>query len=118
MFFYSDIGILQCNHISGQNYNSFMRTFSSLGNIFWPVQNVVRSAESGWLFRTENDSCYTEIKDYYRGGTVCIELGHGVMISRECFEDIGQIPYAVAEDLCTSMEAIFKGWNIKFVSQT
>lgn len=51
------------------------------------------------------------------GGTLCIELGHGVMMSRECFEDIGQIPHAVAEDLCTSIEATLKGWNIKFASQ-
>nr|AXU41054.1 glycosyltransferase [Pediococcus ethanolidurans] len=112
MFYYNDIGILQCNHISGQNHNSFMRTFSSSGNIFWPVQNVVRSVEGGWLNKTVSGVSVGQT-----GGALCIELGHGVMISRECFEDIGQIPYAVAEDLCTSIEATLKGWNIKFASQ-
>ncbi|WP_421017558.1 glycosyltransferase family 2 protein [Furfurilactobacillus cerevisiae] len=112
MFYYNDIGILQCNHISGQNHNSFMRTFSSSGNIFWPVQNVVRSVEGGWLNKTVSGVSVGQT-----GGALCIELGHGVMMSRECFEDIGQIPYAVAEDLCTSIEATLKGWNIKFASQ-
>ncbi|MBT8934162.1 glycosyl transferase family 2 [Lactobacillus delbrueckii subsp. bulgaricus] len=112
MFYYNNIGILQCNHISGQNHNSFMSTFSRFGNVFWPVQNVVRSAEGGWLNKTASGVSVSQT-----GGALCIELGHGVMISRECFEDIGQIPYAVAEDLCTSIEAILKGWNIKFASQ-
>lgn len=117
MFFYTDIGILQCNHISGQNQNSFMRSFSKSGNIFWPVQNVVRSAEGGWLSRSiaKGNKIYIDVKK--PGGMLCIELGHGVMISSECFNDIGQIPHAVAEDLCTSLEAILKGWNIKFASQ-
>lgn len=35
MFYYNDIGILQCNHISGQNSNSFMGTFSSFGHFFF-----------------------------------------------------------------------------------
>lgn len=112
MFYYNNIGILQCNHISGQNYNSFMHTFSSSGNVFWPVQNVVRSAEGGWLNKTVSGVSVVQT-----GGALCVELGHGVMMSRECFEDIGQIPYAVAEDLCTSIEATLKGWNIKFASQ-
>ncbi|MCP0888063.1 glycosyltransferase family 2 protein [Ligilactobacillus sp. WILCCON 0076] len=115
-FFYHNhhLGILQCNHISGQNYNSFMNLFSNSGNIFWPVQNVIRSVESGTLAPNKNDQQPHIIE---RGSTVCIELGHGVMISRECFEDIGQIPHAVAEDLCTSVEALLKGWNIRFASQ-
>ncbi|RAM10359.1 glycosyltransferase family 2 protein [Limosilactobacillus fermentum] len=112
MFYYNDIGILQCNHVSGQNSNSFMSTFSSSGNAFWPVQNVVRSAEGGWLNKTASGVSVGQT-----GGTLCIELGHGVMMSRECFEDIGQMPHAVSEDLCTSIEAILKGWNIKFASQ-
>lgn len=112
MFYYNDIGILQCNHVSGQNSNSFMDTFASSGNAFWPVQNVVRSAEGGWLNKTASGVSVNQT-----GGTLCIELGHGVMMSRECFEDIGQIPYAVAEDICTSIEATLKGWNIKFASQ-
>ncbi|GKT04653.1 glycosyltransferase [Furfurilactobacillus entadae] len=112
MFYYNEIGILQCNHVSGQNYNSFMNTFARSGNAFWPVQNVVRSAEGGWLNKKHSNIAVKET-----GGALCIELGHGVMISRECFEDIGQIPYAVAEDLCTSVEAVLKGWNIKFASQ-
>lgn len=117
-FFYNsdNLGILQCNHISGQNYNAFMDLFSNSGNIFWPVQNVVRSVESGLREPASAKNNY-QPHIVERGGTVCIELGHGVMISRECFEDIGKIPFAVAEDLCTSVEAILKGWNIKFASQ-
>lgn len=117
IFFYTDIGILQCNHISGQNHNSFMRSFSKSGNIFWPVQNVVRSAEGGWLSKSTNKDNEVVIDVDKAGGMLCIELGHGVMISSECFDDIGQIPHAVAEDLCTSLEATLKGWNIKFASQ-
>lgn len=116
-FYYSDnLGILQCNHISGQNHNSFMNLFSNSGNIFWPVQNVVRSVESG--FREPalpKNNFQPQVLE--SGGTISIELGHGVMIARECFADIGKIPVAVAEDLCTSVEAILKGWNIKFASQ-
>ena len=89
-----------------------MHTFSSSVNVFWPVQNVVRSAEGGWLNKTASGVSVSQT-----GGALCIELGHGVMMSRECFEDIGQIPHAVAEDLCTSVEATLKGWNIKFASQ-
>lgn len=111
IFFYNDIGILQCNHISGQNHNSFMGTFSKSGNIFWPVQNIVRSCENGWIKKGVKESYAIKNR-----GAIAIELGHGVMISRECFEDIGAIPYAVAEDLCTSIEAILKGWNIKFAA--
>ncbi|XIF19542.1 MAG: glycosyltransferase family 2 protein [Acetilactobacillus jinshanensis] len=91
-FYYSHhLGILQCNHISGRNSNAFMDIFSHSGNSFWPVQNA--------------------------GDTVAIGLGHGVMVSRPCFEAIGKFPYMVAEDLCSSCEAFLKGWNIKFATQ-
>ncbi|CAK1225771.1 glycosyltransferase [Fructobacillus tropaeoli] len=118
MFYYSDIGILQCNHVSGQNHNAFMKTFSRSGNIFWPVQNVVRSAESGWYQQPDTmKRNASEVQVVHKGDTLCFELGHGVMISKACFESIGSIPHMVAEDLCTSIEALSRGWNIKFASQ-
>ncbi|MHA8137663.1 hypothetical protein ACYATM_00845 [Lactobacillaceae bacterium Scapto_B20] len=39
------------------------------------------------------------------------------MVSRECYESIGQFPYVVAEDLSFSFEALIHGFNIKFASQ-
>lgn len=115
-FFYygHNLGILQCNHISGRNSNAFMDLFSHSGNSFWPVQNSVRSNENGSL--APQDQRF-KAQHIVHGDTVAIGLGHGVMISRPCFEAIGKFPYMVAEDLCSSCEALLKGWNIKFATQ-
>ncbi len=39
-------------------------------------------------------------------------LGHGAMISRECFESVGKMPEVVLEDLAFSLEASESGWGI------
>ena len=114
-FYYSHhLGILQCNHISGRNRNAFMDLFSHSGNSFWPVQNSVRSSESGSLVPQSREF---KAQHIIHGDTIAIGLGHGVMVSRPCFEAIGKFPYMVAEDLCSSCEALLKGWNIKFATQ-
>lgn len=112
-FFYygNHLGILQCNHISGRNDNAFMDMFAHSGNSFWPVQNSVRSSENGYLAPTKHPQV---IKP---GDTVDIGLGHGVMVSRKCFDSFGEFPWMVAEDMCSSCEALLKGWNIKFATQ-
>ncbi|CAK1229375.1 6-N-acetylglucosamine synthase (BcsA) [Fructobacillus tropaeoli] len=107
------LGIVQANHISGQNLNEFQSLFSSSGNSFWPVQNTVRSMFSGTLSKDNNG----EVIQVSKGDCVDIELGHGTIVSKKCFEAVGQIPQAVAEDLCFSVEALFKGFNIQFVHQ-
>ena len=41
-------------------------------------------------------------------------LGHGAMVSRECYEAAGGFPHVVAEDLCFSIEARTKGFYVAF----
>ncbi|UQS85945.1 glycosyltransferase family 2 protein (plasmid) [Nicoliella spurrieriana] len=108
-----NLGVLQANHISGCNTNAFMRLFSGTGNTFWPVQNTVRSLGAGFRLpgRFSKDG---QPKLLHPGDSVCIELGHGVMFKRECFDDIGKMPFMVAEDLCTSVEVLLRGWDIEF----
>lgn len=115
-FYFSDyLGILQCNHISGRNMNQFMDTFSHAGNTFWPVQNSVRSSTNGYL--RPKTKLLRGPKTLRKGECTDIGLGHGVMVSRECFDAIGKFPYMVAEDLCSSLEALLHGWNVKFATQ-
>jgi cellulose synthase/poly-beta-1,6-N-acetylglucosamine synthase-like glycosyltransferase len=106
------LGILQANHLSGQNINRFQSLFAASGDSFWPVQNAVRSISSG-LINHNADNNFR----FFKGDCVNIELGHGTMVSKECFESVGKIPWAVAEDLCFSFEALMKGFNIRFVHQ-
>ncbi|MEJ6400335.1 glycosyltransferase [Nicoliella lavandulae] len=116
-FYYSDnLGILQCNHISGRNVNQFMSVFSHAANTFWPIQNTVRSAEGGHL-KPLDATTGKQPHRLLKGSTTCIGLGHGVMVSKECMDAIRMFPHMVAEDLSVSFQAILQGFDIKFASQ-
>ena len=88
---YNNIGIVQANHISTRNRNLFMNLFHIGVNSHWPT--------------------YQTMKHYYGFSTM---LGHGAMISRECYDSAGGFPNLVAEDLCLSIEARNHGFIVAF----
>lgn len=88
---YSNIGIVQANHISTRNRNFFMKLFHIGVNSHWPT--------------------YQTMKHFYGFSTM---LGHGAMIKRECYESAGGFPNLVAEDLCLSIEARNCGYYVAF----
>ena len=88
---YSNIGIVQANHISTRNRNFFMKLFHIGVNSHWPT--------------------YQTMKHFYGFSTM---LGHGAMIKRECYEKAGGFPNLVAEDLCLSIEARNAGYYVAF----
>lgn len=87
-YFYKNenLGVLQANHTASRNRNLFMDTLSIGVDSHWPA--------------------YQNVKHHY--GFLSL-LGHGAMISRECYETAGGFPHVVAEDLCFSIEARIKG---------
>jgi cellulose synthase/poly-beta-1,6-N-acetylglucosamine synthase-like glycosyltransferase len=89
--FFSNTGIVQANHIATRNRNKFMRLFAIGVDSHWPT--------------------YQHVKHYH--GFLSL-LGHGAMISRECYEAAGGFPHLVAEDLCMSIEARNKGFYTAF----
>ena len=54
---------------------------------------------------------YQTMKHFYGFSTM---LGHGAMISRECYLAAGGFPNLVAEDLCLSIEARNHGYYVAF----
>lgn len=88
---YKNIGILQANHISSRNINFFMKVFSRGVDSHWPT--------------------YQSVKHNY--GFLSL-LGHGAMVSKNCYKDTGGFPHVVAEDLCFSIEARMKGYTTAF----
>lgn len=88
---YENVGIVQANHISTRNRNMFMNLFHIGVNSHWPT--------------------YQTMKHYYGFSTM---LGHGAMISRECYDSAGGFPNLVAEDLCLSIEARNHGYLVAF----
>lgn len=92
-FFYSDekIGIVQANHVSTRNRNFFMKLFHIGVNSHWPT--------------------YQTMKNFYGFSTM---LGHGAMISKDCYDTAGGFPSLVAEDLCLSIEARKHGYFVAF----
>ena len=89
--YYSNAGIVQGNHISTRNLNKFMSELSIGVDSHWDTYQSVKHKHGFMSF-----------------------LGHGAMISRECFEATGKFPEIVAEDLCFSIEARFKGYLCVF----
>ncbi len=88
---YDNIGIVQGNHIATRNRTKFMKVFHV-------------GVKSHWLtYQTTKAKC----------GFMSL-LGHGAMVSRECFEAAGGIPEVVAEDLCFSIEARTRGYYTAF----
>jgi cellulose synthase/poly-beta-1,6-N-acetylglucosamine synthase-like glycosyltransferase len=86
-----NVGILQANHIATRNRNRFMHLFSIGVDSHWPTYQAVKS-HSGFLSL----------------------LGHGAMVSRQCYQAAGGFPHLVAEDLCFSIEARDKGYYVAF----
>ena len=84
-------GIVQGNHIATRNHNKFMALFAHGVDSHWPV--------------------YQSIKR--RFGFMSL-LGHGAMISRDCYEAAGGFPHVVAEDICFSIAARDAGYYTEF----
>ncbi|HKR82047.1 MAG TPA: glycosyltransferase family 2 protein [Candidatus Saccharimonadales bacterium] len=89
--FYQNMGILQANHIATRNRNKFMNLFAVGVNSHWITYQTVKHAH-GFLSL----------------------LGHGAMVSRECYRAAGGFPHLVAEDLCFSIEARGAGYYTGF----
>lgn len=89
--YYDNIGIVQGNHISTRNANRFMSRFAVGVDSHWNTYQTVKQ-DSGFMSF----------------------LGHGAMISRKCFDAVGKFPETVAEDLCFSIEARYKGYFVAF----
>lgn len=94
-YFASDpaVGIVQANHVATRNENEFMQRFAPGVDAHWPA--------------------YQAVKD--RHGFLSL-LGHGAMISRECYQAAGGFPHVVAEDLCFSIRARTAGYRAAFAS--
>lgn len=88
---YTNVGIVQANHVATRNRNKFMNLFAIGVNSHWPT--------------------YQTLKHNY--GFLSL-LGHGAMVSRECYMAAGGFPHLVAEDLCLSIEARNKGYYVAF----
>lgn len=88
---YGNAGIIQANHIATRNRNRFMRTYAIGVDSHWAV--------------------YQAVKDH--NGFLSL-LGHGAMVSRECYEAAGGFPHMVAEDLCLSIQARNNGYLVVF----
>jgi cellulose synthase/poly-beta-1,6-N-acetylglucosamine synthase-like glycosyltransferase len=86
-----NVGIVQANHVATRNRNGFMRMFAP-------------GVDSHWI-------AYQTVKDRY--GFLSL-LGHGAMVSRECYEAAGGFPHVVAEDLCFSIAARDAGYFTTF----
>ncbi len=84
-------GIVQANHIATRNRNTFMRLFSIGVDSHWPTYQMVK----------------------HHHGFLSL-LGHGAMVSRECYVAAGGFPHFVAEDLCFSIEARNQGYYVAF----
>lgn len=89
--YYPNLGIVQSNHIATRNKNKFMRIFHYGVDSHWPT--------------------YQKIKEKY--GFLSF-LGHGAMISVDCYKSVGGFPELVAEDLCFSILARKCKYNIAF----
>jgi cellulose synthase/poly-beta-1,6-N-acetylglucosamine synthase-like glycosyltransferase len=88
---YDNVGIVQANHVATRNRNDFMEMFAV-------------GVDSHWI-------AYQTVKD--RHGFLSL-LGHGAMVSRECYVAAGGFPHVVAEDLCMSIAARDAGYVTAF----
>lgn len=88
---YENAGIVQANHVATRNRNKFMKLFAIGVDSHWPAYQTVK----------------------HHHGFLSL-LGHGAMVSRECYDAAGGFPHLVAEDLCMSIEARNKGYYVAF----
>jgi len=63
---FSDIGVVQANHVATRNRNDFMHIFSKGVNSHWPTYQMTK----------------------HHHGFMSL-LGHGAMVSRKCYEAVG-----------------------------
>lgn len=89
--YYDNIGLVQASHKATRNRNAYMDIFHIGVNSHWPT--------------------YQSMKHIYGFTSM---LGHGAMISKQCYNDVGGFPELVAEDLCFSIEARNKGYMTAF----
>lgn len=89
--YYGNVGIVQCNHRAINNINRFMQLFHIGVDSHWPTYQTVK----------------------HHNGFMSL-LGHGAMVSAECYKAVGKVPHVVAEDLCFSIEARNKGYYVAF----
>jgi len=89
--YYKNAGIVQANHVATRNRNKFMKLFAIGVDSHWPTYQTVK----------------------HHHGFLSL-LGHGAMISHECYRAAGGFPHLVAEDLCMSIEARNKGFYTAF----
>jgi len=89
--YYKNMGIIQANHIATRNRNKFMNLFAIGVNSHWITYQTVK----------------------HHHGFLSL-LGHGAMVSRECYEAAGGFPHLVAEDLCFSIESRGAGYYTGF----
>lgn len=85
------IGIVQANHVASRNRNGFMSLFARGVDSHWPTYQMSKHAY-GFLSL----------------------LGHGAMVSRECYQSAKGFPHMVAEDLCFSIEARNNNFYVAF----
>ena len=89
--YYENVGIVQCNHKAINNINKFMKLFHIGVDSHWPTYQTVK----------------------HHNGFMSL-LGHGAMVSKECYFTVGKVPHVVAEDLCFSIEARNAGFATAF----
>ncbi len=89
--YYRNVGIVQANHIATRNRNKFMHLFAIGVNSHWITYQTVK----------------------HHHGFLSL-LGHGAMVSRECYQAAGGFPHLVAEDLCFSIESRGAGFYTAF----
>ena len=89
--YYSNVGIVQCNHKSVNNVNAFMNLFHIGVDSHWPTYQTVK----------------------HHNGFMSL-LGHGAIISRECVENAGFFDEVVAEDLVFCIKARNAGYLCAF----
>jgi cellulose synthase/poly-beta-1,6-N-acetylglucosamine synthase-like glycosyltransferase len=87
------VGIVQANHVATRNRNRFMQTFAAGVDSHWPAYQSVK-ARFGFLSL----------------------LGHGAMVSKDCYLGAGGFPHVVAEDLCFSIRARGAGFTTTFAA--
>lgn len=84
-------GIVQANHVATRNRNKFMKLFAKGVDSHWPTYQMTK----------------------HHHGFMSL-LGHGAMVSRQCYKAVGGFPHVVAEDLCFSIEARIQGFYVAF----
>lgn len=92
--YYSDVGIVQGGHIATRNRNFFMKLFHIGVNSHW--------------------NTYQTMKHRYGFASL---LGHGAMVSMDCYGKAGGFPEMVAEDLCLSIEAKEHGYTVAYAPE-